>query len=129
MEQRSPELWRRHGCGSPFSKTVFLISRLRFRLLTLWEFRWNMDQYDEFNRLPVTVLSGFLGTGKTTLLNPVLANRKGMRVAVVVNDMSGFNFDAVLVRDGGGNLSITDEQLVEMSNGCIGCTPRGFRRA
>ena len=82
-----------------------------------------MEKSHKARKLPVTVLSGFLGAGKTTILNYILNHQTEKKIAVIVNDMSEINIDSQKVRNT-ISLNHSDEKLVEMSNGCICCTLR-----
>ena len=73
------------------------------------------------DNIPVLLLTGYLGSGKTTLLNRILSNRKGIRFAVIVNDIGEVNIDAELIQKG-GVVAQQDDSLIALQNGCICCS-------
>ena len=75
----------------------------------------------ENREIPVLLLTGYLGSGKTTLVNRILSNKKGIKFAVIVNDIGEVNIDADLIQKG-GVVGTTDDSLVPLQNGCICCT-------
>ena len=75
----------------------------------------------EQKQIPVLLVTGYLGSGKTTLLNRILSNKKGIKFAVIVNDIGEVNIDADLIEKG-GIVGQTDDSLVALQNGCICCT-------
>lgn len=79
------------------------------------------ERMKEISKIPVLLITGYLGSGKTTLLNRILTNQKGIRFAVIVNDIGEVNIDASLIQQG-GVVSQQDDSLVALQNGCICCS-------
>ena len=104
------------ACRMTAARESSIISRLGLRSITLKYFNMNTKK-----EVPVLLLTGYLGSGKTTLLNKILANEKGIKFAVIVNDIGEVNIDAALIEKG-GVVGQKDDSLVSLQNGCICCT-------